>query len=94
MDTLIFSQTAIFRLQQLASQYYHYAGIRHKLANQAGILTLLKDSAMVSERAVRTAYEAFVLELNERQINALAERGIQLRLPLGLSLHSPIRQAS
>jgi hypothetical protein len=93
VDNLIFSQTAIFRLQQLGSAYYHYTGERHKLATQDGILDLLKDSALISERKVKTAYDAFVLELNKRQMDALAARGIKLRLPIQVSLNAPVRQA-
>ena len=92
MDTLIFSQTAIFRLQQLGSLYYH-TGERHRLASEAGILDLLRDSALVSERKVRNAYDAFIMELNKRQIDALSSRGIKLRLPLTVSLTTPVRQA-
>lgn len=93
MDTLIFSQTAIFRLQQLGSQYYHSTGERHRLANESGILELLQSSALISDRKVRAAYDAFVMELNKRQIDALAARGIKMRLPMHASLVSPIRQA-
>ena len=64
MDTLIFSQTAIFRLQQLGSQYYSCMGERHKLATQEGILDLLRASALTSDRKVRGCYDLFVLELN------------------------------
>ena len=92
MDTLIFSQTAIFRLQQLGSLYYHHTGERHRLASEAGILQLLRDSALITERKVRNAYDAFVMELNKRQIDALASRGIKFRL--NVSLASPVRQAS
>ena len=91
MDTLIFSQTAIFRLQQLASQYYHSTGERHRLANENGILELLQSSALISDRKVRAAYDAFVMELNKRQIDALTERGIRLRFPLHAS--TSVRQA-
>lgn len=93
MDTLIFSQTAIFRLQQLGSQYYHHTGERHRLANEHGILDLLQSSALIADRKVRGAYDAFVMELNKRQIDALAERGIKLRFPVHTSLVTPIRQA-
>jgi hypothetical protein len=93
MDTLIFSQTAIFRLQQLGSNYYRHTGERHKLANESGILELLQTSALISDRKVRTAYDAFVLELNKRQIDALTQRGIKLRVPAQTSLVTPIRQA-
>ena len=91
MDTLIFSQTAIFRLQQLGSQYYHHTGVRHRLANEGGILELLQSSALITDRKVRGAYDAFVTELNKRQIDALVERGIKLRFPIHAS--SSIRQA-
>lgn len=93
MDTLIFSQSAIFRLQQLVSQHYHHTGVRHKLANQEGILDLLRESALITDRKVRNSYDAFVLELNKRQIDALSDRGITLRHPLHKSLSTPLRQA-
>jgi hypothetical protein len=93
MDTLIFSQTAIFRLQQLGSQYYHCTGERHRLANESGILDLLQSSALISDRKVRAAYDAFVMELNKRQIDALTQRGMKLRFPMHTSLITPIRQA-
>ena len=93
MDTLIFSQTAIFRLQQLGSQYYHHTGERHRLANESGILSLLQNSALIADRNVRAAYDAFVMELNKRQIDALTQRGIKLRFPMHTSLITPIRQA-
>ncbi len=93
MDTLIFSQTAIFRLQQLGSQYYHHTGERHRLANEGGILELLVSSALISDRKVRAAYDAFVMELNNRQIDALTQRGAKLRFPMQTSLITPIRQA-
>ncbi len=93
MDTLIFSQTAIFRLQQLGSQYYHHTGERHRLANESGILELLVSSALISDRKVRATYDAFVMELNKRQIDALTQRGVKLRFPMHTSLITPIRQA-
>jgi hypothetical protein len=93
MDSLIFSQIAIFRLQQLGSQYYRQSGVRHRLANENGIIELLRSSAVITERGVSGAYDAFVMELNVRQIDALAERGIRLRKPTqGVSARS-VRQA-
>lgn len=81
MNTLIFSQTAIFRLHRLGSQYYRFTGERHKLGNENGILDLLQSSALASDRNVRSAYHAFLLELNKSQIEALTERGVKLRHP-------------
>lgn len=81
MDNLIFSQAAIFRLQQLGSQYYRYTGERYKLAERRGIVDLLQSSAIIADRKVRNAYHAFLLELDRAQIEALAERGVKFRHP-------------
>jgi hypothetical protein len=81
MNTLIFSQSAIFRLQRLGSEYYHHTGERYRLANENGILDLLQSSALIADRKVRSAYHAFLTELNQPQIEALAERGLKLRHP-------------
>ena len=94
MDTLIFSQSAIFRLQQLGSHYYHYSGVRHKLATPEGILDLLKAAALAQDANVRGSYDAFVMELNKRQIESLSERGVTLRVPLNFSRNGAIRKAS
>lgn len=82
MDTLIFSQTGIFRLQQLGSQYFRLTGKRFRLSEQEGILSLLKQSVLTSDKQVRKAYDEFILELNKRQIDGLTSRGVKLRLPM------------
>jgi hypothetical protein len=81
VDNLIFSQSAIFRLHQLGSQFYHHSGVRHKLSTPQGILDLLRSTATSTEKEVRICYDAFVLELNKRQIDTLAARGVTLRHP-------------
>lgn len=93
MDTLIFSQSAIFRLQQLGSRFYHHSGVRHKLATPQGILDLLNDTSRMHEHDVRACYDAFVMELNKRQLDALAERGVVLRQPLKIAANGAIRKA-
>jgi hypothetical protein len=92
VDNLIFSQSAIFRLHQLGSQFYHTCGIRHKLSTPEGILDLLRATALSREKAIRSCYDAFILELNKRQIDALATRGVSLRLPQ-IAHTSGLRQA-
>lgn len=91
MDNLIFSQAAIFRLHQLGSQYYHHTGVRHRLSTPQGIMELLRNTTTSGERDIRTCYDAFVLELNKRQIDALAARGVILRHPR-MSQPSNLRQ--
>lgn len=86
MDTLIFSQTAIFRLQQLASCIYHKTGIRHRMATQEGMLELLRDGSASRDAEVREYYDSFVLELNKRQLDILEARNVKLRKPFHSSV--------
>ena len=81
MDTLIFSQTAIFRMQQLASCLYHKTGVRHRMATQEGMLELLRNGGTSRDAEVREYYDAFVLELNKRQLDMLEARNVKLRKP-------------
>lgn len=81
MDTLIFSQSAIFRMQQLASCVYHKTGIRHRMATQDGMLSLLNEAGASADRDVRHYYDAFVRELNNRQLELLAARNVKMRQP-------------
>lgn len=92
MDTLIFSQTAIFRMQQLASCVYHKTGIRHRMATQEGMLSLLKESGASSDRDIRQYYDAFVIELNKRQLEMLEARDVKMRQPFTSSM-GQIRKA-
>ncbi len=93
MTALIFSQAAIFRIQQLASCYFQKTGIRYRISSDDGMMALLKETALCSEKEVRRCYDAFIMELNKRQIDGLSARGIKLRLPMQFTLATPIRQA-
>jgi len=93
MDTLIFSQTAIFRMQQLASCVYHKTGVRHRMATQEGMLTLLRNAGASADRDIHQYYDAFVMELNKQQLELLEARNVTLRKPFDASLVTPIRKA-
>lgn len=93
MDTLIFSQTAIFRMQQLASCVYHKTGVRHRMATQEGMLSLLREAGDSSDRDIRLYYDAFVQELNQRQLDLLEERNVKMRPPFTNSAASHVRKA-
>ena len=93
MDTVIFSQTAIFRMQQLASCVYHKSGIRHRMATQEGMLGLLRDAGASTDKDIRQYYDAFVMELNKRQLEMLEARNVTLRKPFYASVITPIRKA-
>ena len=94
MDTLIFSQTSIFRMQQLASSIYHKTGVRHRMASPEGMLELLRAAGGATDSGIRDCYDAFVQSLNKRQLDMLASRNVKLRQPNGISVISPLRQAS
>jgi len=93
MDTLIFSQTAIFRMQQLASCVYHKTGTRHRLATQEGMLALLREASASVNSEIREYYDSFVMELNERQLEMLTARDVKMRKPAYASVITPIRKA-
>lgn len=85
MDQLIFSQAAVFRLQQLANRVCQQTGTRYKLSDTAGIVSLLRESEQSQSRDIRLYYEAFVMELNKRQLDSLRIHGISM-LPLSQNL--------
>jgi Tat protein secretion system quality control protein TatD with DNase activity len=93
MDTLIFSQTAIFRMQQLASCIYHKTGIRHRMATPDGMLDLLREASVSNDKEVRHYYDSFVQELNKRQLDMLAARNVMMRTPQFMSTITSIRKA-
>lgn len=93
MDTLIFSQTAIFRMQQLATCIYHKTGTRHRMATQDGMLALLRNAGSSVDRDVRQYYDSFVMALNTRQLDALEARDVSMRKPSYASVITPIRKA-
>jgi hypothetical protein len=81
MHQLIFSQAAVFHLQQLSNQVCQHTGVRYKLSDRVGVLSLLSEGAFSSVEDIRAPYEAFVMELNKRQIDALLSQGVTLRPP-------------
>lgn len=94
MDTLIFSQTAIFRMQQLASCLYHKTGTRHRMATQEGMLGLLRDAGSSADKDIRQYYDAFVIELNKHQLEMLEARNVSMRRPFYASVITSVRKAS
>lgn len=83
MNELSFSQTAIFCLRRLVTQYYYFTGERHRLTDEFG--DLLRKSASMTHRNVRAAYEAFLKKLNQLQIEMLVAQGIEL--PARYAMH-------
>ncbi|RZA02821.1 MAG: hypothetical protein EOO68_09480 [Moraxellaceae bacterium] len=78
MNALSFSQTAIFCLRRLVTQYYYFTGERHRLTDEFGILELLRKSASMTHCNVRGAYQAFLKKLDPHQIEMLVAQGVEL----------------
>jgi len=78
MNALSFSQTAIFCLRRLVTQYYYFTGVRHRLTDEFGILDLLRNSASMTHDNVRAAYRAFLKKLDQSQLETLVALGIDL----------------
>lgn len=77
MEKLIFSQSGVYRLQQLASQFHHITGVRHKLSNESEMINLLRDCSESKDKVIQTYFAAFTGELDEAQSNSLRRRGVQ-----------------
>ena len=93
MNTLIFSQTAIFRMQQLASCLYNKTGVRHRMATQEGMVALLREGGSSADGNIRQYYDAFLMELNPRQLEKLEARDLITRRPFSASAITSIRKA-
>ncbi len=81
MNGLILSQSAIFFIQQLSMNYFRNFGVRYRISSEEGVLALLQKAANCPEPDVRKNYDAFVMELNQRQIQQFSNKGIDLRMP-------------
>ncbi len=75
-DKFIFSQSGVYRLQQLANQVHSTTGVRHRLSNQDSLLRLLDFSSHCSDNIIQTYLVAFTSELDTEVINDLKERGV------------------
>lgn len=79
MEKIIFSQTGVYRLQQLASQVRSITGIRHKLSDESAMLELLRACASSKHQVIQTYFAAFASELNDQQMSSLLAKGILAR---------------
>lgn len=79
LDKLIFSQSGVYRLQQLASQVHTVTGTRHKLSDESAMIDMLRNCANSEHKVIQTYFAAFTGELSEDQVNSLLARGIRPR---------------
>jgi len=79
VTTPIFSQAAVYWLQQLASAVYHETGERHRLSDSNSLLALLRHSEVSRHPKVIRCYQEFLDILTEEQAQELAGEGLQLK---------------
>lgn len=77
MEKLIFSQSGVYRLQQLASQVRSITGIRHKLSDESAMLELLRSCARSNHKVIKTYFAAFTSELDDTQRSSLLAKGVR-----------------
>lgn len=76
---MIFSQSGVFRLQQLASQVHNITGIRHKLSDESDMIDMLRGCAGSDHKTIQAYFAAFAGELEAEQIEELFARGVRPR---------------
>ena len=83
MEKLILSQSGVYRLQQLASQFHHLTGVRHKLSDNEAMIDLLRDCATSGDKVIQTYFAAFTSELEPEQVSSLVAMGVQPKMAFG-----------
>ncbi|MDQ2076228.1 hypothetical protein [Marinimicrobium sp. ABcell2] len=78
MNIPIFSQAAIFRLQQLAGAVHKHSGVRHKLSEPNNLLMLLRYASQAPTPGIAMQYQAFIRILNRTEKSSLQARGVPL----------------
>jgi len=78
VNTPIFSQAAIFRLQQLAGSIHKHSGVRHKLSEPDSLFALLRYGAKAPTPGIALQYRAFIQILNRTEKDALRAQDVPL----------------
>lgn len=78
MNRLIFSQASVYRLHRLANKVRAVTGVRHKLADDAGLLALIRACAFSNNTQVKWQFSEFVESLAPEQVDTIIASGIDL----------------
>jgi hypothetical protein len=78
MDNLLFSQNALYQLQQLVKPVRDKTGVRHRLSDQKDLFSLLRYSCTSPDSVISEYYSMFIDELNDEQKAYLQGRGLLL----------------
>lgn len=78
MSGLIFSQSAVFQLQQLAKVVRYKTGVKHRLSDPKSVNSLLRFSSTSSDVEIFELFSRFTQRLDEAQIDDLNVKGLML----------------
>ncbi len=78
MKSLVFSQTAVYQLQQLSKAVRDKTGVRHRLSDQKSIFSLLRYSSTSPDANIFKHFGRFTNELEQEQREYLQGRGLML----------------
>lgn len=76
MEQLLFSQGALYRLQQLVKAVRTKTGVRHRLSDQKEVFTLLRFGSTSPDTLISGCYAEFIECLDEEQKTYLQGRGL------------------
>jgi len=80
MNSLILSQTSVYRLHLLANKLRAVTGIRHKLSNDGALVDVLHVSSSTKNSQVKYLLAEFIDSLTSEQLKNLQSHGIELSL--------------
>ena len=78
MQSLVFSQTAVYQLQQLSKVVREKTGVRHRLSDPKSIMSLLRYSSTSPDANIFRYFGRFTNELDMEQRLYLQGRGLML----------------
>lgn len=78
MDPLIFSQPALYQLQQLSKAVRDKTGVRHRLSEPKSVISLLRYGATSPDADIFKYFGRFTNELDIEQRVYLQNRGLMM----------------
>lgn len=78
MQSLVFSQTAVYQLQQLSKAVRDKTGIRHRLSDPKSVISLLRYSSTSPDANIFRYFGRFTNELDLEQRVYLQGRGLMM----------------
>jgi hypothetical protein len=78
MESLVFSQSALYQLQQLSKAVRDKTGVRHRLSDPKSVITLLRFSSTSPDADIFMYFGRFTNELEAEQKAYLQSRGLMI----------------